>query len=341
MLSVLLSAAGVSAEEKEIVSAIDGCPTITHPPIFEVLRGVPVVIEATVECEIGTLKEVLLQLRLTDLGKPKSFKMKDEGNGRYKANIPVSMIEGLPRFWYYIDANGVSTNGEPTRAQTSWHVVHILDPIRPGGAALFPTTKSGFYWLAGGVAALGGALVIDNNTHNHNAQPAGAQVSSDSQNEGASSPQRSRAPLSPSSEEPLQASSPSSPPTPSSCDLTPDVSFARTSPCDSADLEVYVCGVCPGAGISVLTSWGEHDSALVSSEVVCDVNSPVKLTVAKPEDDSGEVGGFVSGRGRSRGLQAALSPESEWIQVWVGSDLVEQIVWPSSAEYYDCISVDN
>lgn len=336
VLAILFFACAAFAEEKEIVSAIDGCPTMTHMPVFETLRGVPVILEATVECEVGSVNEVFLQFRLTDLGKPKAFKMKDEGNGRYKANVPVSMIEGLSRFWYYIDADGLSTNGEPTRVQTAWHVVNILDPNRPAGGALYPTKERGFFWLAGGVAAFGGALIVDNNTHNHNAQPVGTSVSSSGGGDEGARPRRSRNSLPPSSGRiPQVDPPPPPPPPPSPCDLTPMVAFVNTSPCESGAIEVNVCGVCPGAGISVITSWGEHDSAIASSEVACGVNPSIKLTVKKPDDGSGGVGGF-SAEGRRRRNLGSTPPESEWIQVWVGSDLVKQIAWPSPSEYADC-----
>jgi hypothetical protein len=94
------------AVEPEKVSAPGGCPTVTHVPVVSVLRGTPAVITAKVECPEGDVVKVTLYVRLTDLGKPSPVSMTGEGNAVYKAIIPVSMVHGVSRFWYYIDAQG-------------------------------------------------------------------------------------------------------------------------------------------------------------------------------------------------------------------------------------------
>lgn len=302
-LAIMFSVSDAFAQEPEIVSAIDGCPTMTHVPVVGVPRGVPVLLEAMVECDGGSLSEVVLQVRLTDVGKPKAVEMKGEGNGLYEAAVPVSMIEGIPRFWYYIDVNGMTAQGEQTRVQTSWHAVDILDPTRSEERGRASAAKGGYYWLAGGAAVLGGTFAVHKNEHSHGEQltPTAAPATSGTSDSGGVS-------SSPNPPSPPSGGAPPPPsPLPSACVSTPLVSFGNSSPCATGDLAVYVCGVCAGAGISVLTSWGEQASSVVTLENTCDVDDPIWLPIGKPS------------------LTEIEAPESEWIQVWIGSDLVTQI----------------
>lgn len=334
--------------EKELVSAKDGCPTIEHAPVLETLRGVPVEIVANVTCPTGHLGEVFLQLRLTDLGEPKEFRMKDEGNGKYKAIVPVSMIQGLPRFWYYIDARGTVQDDEATRAQTSWHMVTIVDPKRIGG--FWPREAS---WLGAGLAALGGGFLIHDNSHDHDTKQSNPLVSplassdggGEGSNSGRSSPQRSRTggaspPAEPDSPPagPGDSSSPTnSPPCTGPTDAF--VEFRNTSPCALGDIEVRVCGSCSNANIEVSASWGPYVQTTASEIVSCDYEPGAIINITKPVDQ--DIGGFWGGVSGGRPSRSGASggaggAEREDIYVIINGVTVAHLAWPTPAEWNAC-----
>lgn len=334
--------------EKEIVSAKDGCPTIEHAPVLETVRGVPVEIIADVTCPTGHLGEVFLQLRLTDLGKPKEFRMKDEGNGKYKAIVPVSMIQGLPRFWYYIDARGTVQDDEATRAQTPWRMVTIVDPKRIGG--FWPREAS---WLGAGLAALGGGFLIHDNSHDHDTEQSNPSVSpvasgdggGEGSNSGRSSPQRSRTSGSstPQADPPAPSGTGTPPATnsPPCTGTTGDefVDFQNTSPCAPGDIQVRVCFTCPNAKIEVSTSWGPYVQTTASELLSCDYEPGATINIAKPVDP--DIGGFAAGGSGNRPIRRGPSggaggAEREDIYVIINGVPVAHLAWPTPAEWSAC-----
>ena len=307
LVSLLLGGAlsGAMAADTERVSAPGGCPSVVHIPLVNVMRGTPAGIKVNVDCPVGEVTEVILQVRLTDLGKPTPIPMTGEGNGVYSATVPVSMVQGIARFWYYIDARGKGVAGEPTSVQTGWKPVNIIDPVeveKAGGGG-----NKAAYFVAGGVAVVAGALVIDNNSGggsgggNNGSGPAptgnggGGNGGGDGGDDSGDAPEED-------------------------CTRTSfeKASLGGTSPCgESAGIEVYVCNNCPDATISAVTSWGVVRQAINQPTRSCGDTQQVLLL---PFPD-----GFPNG------------PESETIRVFVNGELIQTFLWPSSADYFNCL----
>lgn len=294
----VLFAASVSARaaEAEKWVAEGGCPVIEHVPLAQVLRGTPAVITAKIECPGGQLTEVLLQIRLIDGGQSTSqIKMTGKGDGMYQATVPVSLVRGIARFWYYIDTKGRTASGEESILQTGWKPVNIIDhgSLESGGR------KAGWYWLAGGAALVGGAIAIENNN--------------DSGGGGSESPP----PPNPSGGGPTSSTGSTPPP----CTLSGAEAAAlsgNTSPCfGGPDLDIAVCGTCPGAVVRVIASWGAVRQRTFQNEIPCDPSQVPVIKLPKPDFPSG--------------------PESETISVLVNGVLIQQFRWPSETEYFDCL----
>lgn len=171
-VGLVAGARGASAAEPEKVSAPGGCPTVTHIPIVSVVRGTPAVITAKVECPTGEVVEVTLYVRLTDAGKPSPLGMQGQGDALYKAVVPVSMVQGVSRFWYYIDTKGMGDEeqGDPGVAQTRWHPVNIIEhgELSEGAAG---GGKKAVLWLLAAGGAGGAYAVYDHNNDDGDGDP--------------------------------------------------------------------------------------------------------------------------------------------------------------------------
>ncbi len=329
----------------ERVTAEGGCPDLNHDPILAVYRGTPAEISATIECPVGTLGKVYLQVRLTDVGKPVEIEMRKGVNDAYEAKVPASMIAGLPRFWYYVDARGTNEDGEETMAQTRWHAVSILDPIvaadlsqPPKVAAAEGGSGSAFGWFIGGAAAVGAGFVIDHNQSGYHA--AGERSAPDDTASGgrrrmvldrnghsADSPAPSVSPPPPPAGGGGGGGPPSPPPP---CGLTglENAALGNTSACSgSGNLNVIVCGYCSGAEITVETSWGPSGNMTTSrrggrgrtglAPDDCNPGAPPLFSLPKPSP-------------------RPTDPEVETISIYVNGTLIKQFQWPSAADLSGC-----
>ncbi|HMP77099.1 MAG TPA: hypothetical protein PKE12_12460 [Kiritimatiellia bacterium] len=298
-----VSASLAWAAESEIVSAPGGCPAIEHVPVVNVVRGTPAVITAKVVCPGGELSEVLLQVRLTDLGKPSPMAMTGDGDGIYSATVPVSMVQGLTRFWYYIDARGRDASGAPTSVETTWKPVNIVQHGNVKEGASGGIGKKAGWIAAGGAAVVAAALIVDNN-------------SGGGSGGGGGGGDANLPPVNPaggggggSSDSPAEG-----------CTRTylEQVSLGNTSPCsESSGIDVYVCNNCPDATISAVTSWGVVRTFQPKLPRSCGNSEPV-FTLPYPE-------GFPE------------APESETIRVFINGQLIRQFAWPGIDEYYNCL----
>ncbi len=309
-----LAPAGMAADPVR-VEAKGGCPSILHTPTVSVMRGTPAVITAKIECPAGSLTDVLLQLRITDAGKPTPIQMSGDGGGAYQAVVPVSMIQGLTRFWYYIDAKG-RKGGEDTVAQTVWSPVNIIEHAEMsgsggaaaggsggegGGAAL--GGKKGLLWLARGAALVGGGVLLEN--HNDGGSGGGSPPA----------PTNSPPPRRDDDDDDDEDKPSPAPP----CVTTGGESFDldSTSPCETIDINVYACGHCTNATIRVTTTWGADVSSSPQPARSCPTEI-VTLTVPKPI-------GFPAGVG------------VETISVYANGVLIGSVPWPNETEYFDCL----
>lgn len=261
---IILALPGVRVAKAgpEKVQAPDGCPTMTHVPLVTVVRGDPATVVATIECPTGTVLSVQVFLRITDAGKSTPIDMEGKGDGTYQAVIPISLIRGINRFWYYIDARGKSTpdQAEEGVAQTRWYPVTIVDGgANSGGAggAIGGGSAGGggggnntLLWILAGAGAVGGGVLLEN----HN----------DDGGSGGGAPPPGNPPPVPSGnndeddeDEEEEASAPPEPPAPAPCIPTGSAYASSASACDTnSTIEIYVCSSCPDSFIEISASWG-------------------------------------------------------------------------------------
>ncbi len=251
--------AGVSGARAEDVVGGKECPQLVHQAISTAIRGVPVELFATVTCPEGSVDEVLLQIRVTDAGKPKSFKMKPGRDGSYSATVPLPLIKGLARFWYYIDARGKNADGEPVVAQTIWHVVTITDPanLSQGGAGGAEPQRVPFYWFAGGAAAVGAGFAISHENRGHS--DASAQKNDSSQSQASTRHDNAQH----SSRSKSSQNSSGGGGGGGGCVTTGSetIGLSFSSPCvGQEEIVIAISGFCPGANFTVSSTWGESAS---------------------------------------------------------------------------------
>lgn len=295
------------AAQPEKVSAPGGCPTMTHVPLVSVIRGTPAVITAKVECPTGDVVEVTLYVRLTDAGKPSPLGMSGEGGGVYKGVVPVSMVQGISRFWYYIDAQGNETSDQekPGVAQTRWHPVNIIDAGDAAGGAGGGAKKAALWLLAAGSA--GGAYAV----YDHN------QGDGDDEEDEVPPPPPPPDDEEDEEEEEEEEEEEQAP----SCIVTGGESASAEdgTACDTASaIAIYVCGFCPGATLTAEGSWGASDSASGVSPISCDDSEPPSvLSLTQPP-------GVPS-----------VSEGDFTITVRANGQVIASIPWPGSS-YFDC-----
>lgn len=308
------------AADPEKWEAEGGCPTIEHVPITQVVRGTPAVVSAIIQCPGGRLTEVTLQIRLIDGGQPTAqIKMTGAGDGAYQASVPVSMVQGVTRFWYYIDARAATASGQESYIQTGWKPVNIISykqteqaagatggvvgGSEAGGKEDDDNDRPAWFWLAGGVAVAGGAVALGNN--------------SDSDGGDEEPPAGSSAP--PARSEGTGQKNRESKPAPCSSAGRSDAALlGETSPCaGSGALDVAVCGLCPGAVVSVVSSWGAIRQRTSEAEVPCDFSLVPTIKLPRPD-------------------YIPTSPESETISVFVNGALIKELRWPSAEELAEC-----
>jgi len=156
-----------AAGEAEVTESPTGCPLIRHAPLTTVVRGDPATVVAQIECPNGLIEKSSVHVKVTELGRPFPIAMKPvEPPGTYQATVPVSLLKGVARFWYYVE--GVSMGAQ--RTQTHWYPVRIIDAhassgaagglgSSPAAAAASEGGKGTLLWIAGGTVLVGGAAV--------------------------------------------------------------------------------------------------------------------------------------------------------------------------------------
>lgn len=293
------------------VSAPDGCPTLTHVPLVTVVRGDPAVVAAQIECATGAVLEVTLYVRLLDAGKPTPISMAGQGDGTYQAIVPIALLRGLTRFWYYIDARGKTAPGQQEEgvAQTRWNPVTILDAASlEGGGGV--GSKKALAWLLAGAGAIGGAVLWEN----HN----------DGGGSGGPPPPPPIAPLAPSDEneeqeEEEEDNDPPNEPIIPLCIPTGSASASPASACALTEpIYVEVCSSCSNSVIEVSGSWGAVENRSGYNNEGCGVEPDAPFVLSQPPGVPGiSVGQFT-------------------ITVRANGQILQTIPWPDSG-YFDCL----
>lgn len=312
--------AGSVIADPVAVSSPDGCPSVVHAPLVTVVRGTPAVITAKIGCETGTVREAHVFVRLADVGKPISFEMKPTGSGLFETTLPVSIFEGITRFWYYLDARGRLDEGQPEDGivQTGWYPVTVVDvaaPTHGGGAAgeESASRRRAVLWVLGGAAAAAGAVVVEHNQHSHHssAKPASSDEPVVVQKPPSSHENDEQ-------DEPAdQAPSQSPVPTPGPCVLTgaETVDFQNTTTCNNRDIEIRVCNTCDKATIEVSANWGASDQATGYSGQSCSPSAPPALTIPKT---------------------GHYTPNLFTITVRANGQTIASVPWPAPADLLGC-----
>lgn len=145
-----------------------GCPRIVHAPVTTVVRGIPAQILAHIDCADAPVPQGNLYVKFSLIGKPAPIRMRAAGNTAFEGLVPVSMLQGISRFWYYVE--GVSKDGVTN--QTPWYPVRVIQPdtlsaglgaVAATGAESSPSLLSR-PWTWAGIAVLagGGAAIAAN-----------------------------------------------------------------------------------------------------------------------------------------------------------------------------------
>lgn len=300
-------AAGVFSARaaEEVVSGPGGCPNLKHVPLGTVVRGQPAAISALVECGGGTVEQVTLFVRLTDLGKPTATAMSGDGAGLHKSVVPVSLVRGVSRFWYYIEAKAKNAAGDEEIIQTKWYPVNILDGADAGGGG--GGGGHGALWALGAAGVAGaGYLIYDHNNDDD-----------DNDNNGA----------------------PGNPPAPPTgggsgggddedgdeTDESPEcringfetAAVADGTACDDeADVRIWVCNTCPDAIIEAVGSWGVNSIETGYNNLGCKQSGPPALTLPPPPFGVEFEGQYT-------------------VSVLVNGEVIKVVPWPGDS-YYDC-----
>lgn len=315
LLAVLFSLGVLSVVHAapQKVSAPDGCPTMNHVPLVTIVRGDPALVVAQVACENGEVLKVQLFVRLTDAGKPTPVDMVRQGDGTYQAIIPIALLRGINRFWYYIDAHGKTTpdQAEDGVAQTRWNPVTIVDAVTDGGGAGgggAGGSKKALYWLLGGAGAAGGAVLLENHNDdgpdNQNPPPPANNPppSNNSNNED---------------DEEEEEEDDSTPPVNPPCIPTGDASATSASACDTnSPIGIFVCSSCPNSSLEISASWGPV--AIVNNyNGGCEAEPPTAAELPQPP-------GVPS-----------ISEGQFSITVRANGQILGTIPWPDDS-YFDC-----
>ena len=238
--------------------------------------------------------------------------MTGQGDGVYQAVIPVSMISGINRFWYYLDARGRSAPGQavPGIVQSRWYpvtVVEVGDGSSGGGAGEKSTVAPVLWWLLGGAAVAGGAVALEHHNDDGGGSPsppppAPANTGGGRDEEEEEEDEESPAPPAPA---PCQPSGSASVSLASACQITPPIA-------------VEVCSSCPNSLIEVTSSWGAVDRRSNYNNEGCGVESDAPFFLTQPPGvPSISVGQFT-------------------ISVQVNGQLIGTYPWPD-AGYFDCL----
>ena len=311
MMSLLRLPLAEAGPEK--VQAPDGCPTMTHVPLVTVVRGDPATVVASIKCPTGSVLSVQVFVRITDAGKPTPIDMQGNGDGTYQAVIPISLIRGINRFWYYIDARGKSTpdQAEEGVAQTRWYPVTIVDgATEGGGAGGGGVSKKALYWLVGGAGAVGGAVLWENHNDNGGSgggtpPPAGPPSNPPGNNDDEDE------------EEEEDSDSPDTPVTPP-CIPTGSAEVSSASACDTnSSVDVYLCSSCPNSSIEISASWGPVVNISGYNNESCPPDSAPSASLPQPPNVPGVSVGQFSITVRANGVVIATIP------------------WPDGS-YFDC-----
>ncbi len=320
---------GVCFAAPERVQGPDGCPLMDHVPLSVVPRGVPASVSADVSCPSGQVASVTLYVRVTDAGKPTSHAMNGEGDGTYQALVPLSLIQGVERFWYYLDARGAPAEQggqEEAVAQTRWHAVTIVEAVDPSSSSKGLSWKKAGLW--GGGAGLLALLLLNRDDDDSEPEPlpsepepdGGRDDEEDEEDEDDEAP----APAATGGDTPV-TTTPEEVDEPevvvdSPCTLTGSeaATLSSTSPCDASDMEIRICNTCTNVTIEATATLGESSSATGYSGESCAPTAPAALLLPKPE-------------------VFPQTAESYTIEVRVNGTVISSTPWPSTQELSDCL----
>lgn len=286
---------------------------MTHVPLVTVVRGDPAVVAAKIECATGSVLEVTIYVRLMDAGKPTPIKMTGKGDGTYEAVVPVSMVRGISRFWYYIDARGKTTpeQAEEGVAQTRWYPVTILDAAQMEGGA--GGGHKAAYWLLGAAGAVGGAVLWENHNDNgHGNSTPPPEVVPPPTNQDNDQDDEDE-------EDEEQEDNDETPNVPS-CIPTGSGSLTPASACDTnTPIGVYVCVSCPNAVLDVSGSWGGSAGVPSYNNEGCSELGPVAVQLAQPP-----------------GAGLSTLPGDYTITIRANGQVISTLPWPDSS-YRNCL----
>ncbi|HMP74942.1 MAG TPA: hypothetical protein PKE12_01480 [Kiritimatiellia bacterium] len=273
----------------ERFDAVDACPSISHVPILVVTRGVPAPVAAQIDCPTGGVIEVNVFVRPGDIGPITNITATGEDGGVYQATIPFSMIQGVDRFWYFIDATATNLAGQQVYLQSRWFPVQVIDSH---AAMLLPLDRAGgggqSTWLAAGVAIAGGALAFssyDGGSSGPSASGPTAGVSppgtSPPGGGGGGRSGRGRGAVLYHLWQQSGGESPGGEETCNGVTGGEQVSLGNAWTCEEGPIEIYVCGACPGASIRVTTSWGVDTTVPNVPFDACPTGPTPALTIPK------------------------------------------------------------
>ncbi|MFH0952934.1 MAG: hypothetical protein V1873_01250 [Verrucomicrobiota bacterium] len=223
------------------------------------MRGTPVVIAAELIPGKSPVDSAALHVKLTEIQKPVTYPMKDEGERNWQTTLPAELLMPVDHFWYYIeakDAHGVT--------DTPWQPVRILESSAGEHQASF-SHRAG-RWAAGVALLLGAWAIIDHNSGSSDGSapdlgaPTGGGPSGSGEDEDEDD-----------------------------CEETgrETVDYSKLSPTGdfgSDPIEVVVCGACPDATISARTTWGADAEIRRYNNPGCVIgDDSLTLFIEKPE----------------------------------------------------------
>jgi hypothetical protein len=153
---VLALCAGILRAESDV----NRPPVIKHEPVRAAAAGQSISIRASVTDDAGAVKDVRLLYSTSRDAAPFKAAMQSTGAGVYVGTLPGSVLSGLDRLSYYIEA----TDDQDLTSETPWYTVNLQSTATSAvtRTETAPPESGGSSWgrtalYAGGAAALIGA----------------------------------------------------------------------------------------------------------------------------------------------------------------------------------------
>lgn len=310
MLWVAMVVGGTMVRAEDPPPSQPDAPLIKHVPVTTVLRGQPAHIVASASGQAGAVvTSMTTHVRITDVGKPIVYPMSVGGDGQQSANVPVSLIRGVHRFWYFVEAR----DSAGRFANTPWYPVRVIDGGEGGGGAGggggSGLSTAGF--LAGAGALIGGGLaIIAANDDGGGGGGGGATVLPPAPPAPDPVPPKSgggdQSPEDEDDDEEEHDAPPACVTTGSENVVLDSGSLDPFSP--GTPISLYVCGACSNATIRVAGSWGEETTVGPYNNPTCSPDEVI--TLEKP------------------GTPPYIGTET--IEVFSNGVLIFSTTWPSS-----------